>query len=83
MSKENEEFIAIFNNRCNLLLSELEHLKVEEVRDRYKSLWNDCPVELHIDDFSVIKEIESRFSDFHIDGVTRKRFTIPIKPKRR
>ena len=78
-----KEFIHIFKNRCNLLLSELDHLRVEEVRVRYKSLWDDCPVELHIDDFSVIKEIESRFSDFHIDGVTRKIFTIPIKPKQR
>lgn len=73
-----KEFIDIYNDRCKLLLSELGHLTVDEVRVRYKNLWDGCPAELHIHDFSVIKKIETIYPNFHIEGVTKKTFKIHI-----
>lgn len=76
---ETKDFITIYKDRCSKLLSELSTLTVEEARGRYKGLWDGCPIELHIDDFSVIKELEARFPDFHIEGVTKKTYNITIK----
>ena len=71
-------FIKTYNDRCEALLSDLHNLTVEEARKRYKALWDGCPPELHIDDFSVIKKLESHFKDFHIEGVTKVTFSIPV-----
>lgn len=75
----NNEFITIYEERCKSLLSDLPKLTVEEVRVRYKELWSGCPIELHIDNFSIIKKIENHFPNFHIEGVTKRTFIIDIE----
>jgi hypothetical protein len=73
------DFITIYEERCKQLLSDLPKLTVEEVRIRYKELWSGCPIELHIDNFSIIKKIENHFPNFHIEGVTKRTYIIDIK----
>jgi hypothetical protein len=74
----NNDFPKIFNERCDALINDLPNITVEECRERYQKLWDGCPIELHIDAFGTIKKIEEHFPDFHIEGVTIKRYDIPV-----
>jgi hypothetical protein len=76
--KNNNNFTEEYSRRVKELRNDLPNLTVEEVRYRYKKLWDGCPIELHIDDFSLINEIESKFPDFHIEGITKKTYNIPV-----
>jgi hypothetical protein len=77
-----DQFVDVYKKRYKSLETDLPKLTVEECRMRYRSLWDGCPIELHIDDFSLIKKIENHFPDFHIEGVTKMTFTIPIVKNR-
>jgi hypothetical protein len=72
------DFFEIFNKRREQLISDLDLITVEEARVRYKNLWSGCPTELHIDEFTIVKLLENKFPDFHIEGVTRKTYTISV-----
>ena len=78
---DSETFVKVFHKRMEQLRADMPNLTVEEARARYKALWHCCPVELHIDDFTLIKELEKQFPDFHIEGVTRRTFRIPVGKK--
>jgi hypothetical protein len=78
---DSETFVKVFHKRMEQLRSDIPNLTVEEARARYKALWHCCPVELHIDEFTLIRELEKQFPDFHIEGVNRRTFTIPVGKK--
>lgn len=71
-------FLKVFDRRVEELRIDMPQLTVEQARERYKALWNGFPIELHIDHFGILRELENRFPDFHIEGVTRKTHTINI-----
>lgn len=75
---DSETFLKVFDYRVEQLRKDMPYLTVEQARERYKALWNCCPIELHIDHFGILKELENQFPNFHIEGVTRKTYTINI-----
>ena len=73
-----DKFLKLHEKRRQKLVDDIPYLTVEEARERYRLLFEGCPIELHIDDFSIIKILEKKFKDYHIEGVTKRTFKIKI-----
>lgn len=78
-----DEFMEIYKKRSDKLYNDYKKLSVEETRERFSQLFDDCPIELHINPFGLTGKLEKHFSDWHILGNygTKWKFIIPINKK--
>lgn len=72
-----DEFLEIFKQRRDKLYNEYKNLTIEEAREEFKKLYDDCPISLHIDSLGLMDVLEKHFPKFW-DSTNSRQYTIPI-----
>lgn len=72
-----DEFLLIYNEREKKLMEEYKTLTVETARKRFSDLFIDCPIELHIDPFGLMRMLENHFPDFY-NSSNKRVYTINV-----
>jgi len=78
-----DEFMVIYNERVNKLYEDLPNLKTEDIDQRFSHLYEDCPIGLLIDNFSLEEKLDNDFpgwNKWNILGGTgeKRKFVIPV-----
>lgn len=70
-----DDFMNIFREREKKLIEDLPNLKMFEAKQRFINLFNDCPIELHIDPFGLMEILKKQYSNWS-EGDRKYKITI-------
>lgn len=72
-----DEFEIIFKERSKKLYDNYKNLTVEEARLEFKKLFEDCPIELHINPFGLENVLKNHFPNFY-DSSNQRIYNISV-----